>query len=77
MQAEAFESIISFGQYLHWSQIQFDHFRTFNEESNDADFIGALAHWLASVYVTAEGWRELDLSDSTISNLITKYDDVY
>lgn len=77
MQAEAFESIISFGQYVHWSQIQFDHFRTFNEERNDADFIGALAHWLASVYVAAEGWRELDLSDSTISSLITKYDDVY
>jgi hypothetical protein len=39
MQTEAFESIVSFGQYLHWSQIQFDNFRTFNEESNDADYI--------------------------------------
>jgi hypothetical protein len=77
MQTEAFESIVSFGQYLHWSQMQFDHFRAFNEESNDADYIGALAHWIASVYVAAEAWHELGLSDSTISSLITKYDDIY
>lgn len=77
MQTEGFESIVSFGQYLHWSQMQFDHFRTFNEESRESDFIGALAHWLASVYVAAEGWHELGLSDSRISSLIAKYDDVY
>jgi hypothetical protein len=77
MQTEAFESIISFGQYLHWSQLQFDHFRTFNEKSNDSDFIGALVHWLGSVYVAAEAWHDLDLSDVTITNLITKHDDMY
>lgn len=77
MPTEPFEAIISFGQYLHWSQMQFAHFRTFNEESSEADFIGALAHWLASVYVAAEAWHELGHSDSTISSLVTKYDDVY
>lgn len=77
MQTKAFESIVSFGQYVHWSQMQFAHYQNFDEESSEAEFIGALAHWLASVYVAAEGWHELGLSDSTISNLITKYDDVY
>jgi len=77
MQTKAFESIVSFGQHLHWSQMQFEHFRTFDEESNEAEFVGALSHWLASVYVAAEGWHELGLPDSTISSLISTYDDLY
>ena len=71
------ETIVSFGQYLHWSQMQYEHYRTFQEDSSDADFFGALAHWLASLYVVAEGWQEIGMPDPVISDLIAKYDDYY
>ncbi|WP_297576245.1 hypothetical protein [uncultured Deefgea sp.] len=70
-------AIVSFGQYLHWAQMQYDHYQSFTESSSDADFVGALAHWLASLYVVVEGWQELEKCDPAISNLISKYDDYY
>ena len=70
-------TIASFGQYLHWSQMQYEHFRKYGEESPDAAFIGALAHWLASLYVVVEGWKEIGISDPVISDLLAKYDDYY
>ena len=71
------ETIVGFGQYLHWSQMQYKHYRSFQEDSSDADFFGALAHWLASLYVVAEGWQEIGIPDPVISDLIAKYDDYY
>jgi hypothetical protein len=71
------ETIVSFGQYLHWSQMQYEHYRSFQEDSSEADFFGALSHWLASLYVVAEGWQEIKIPDAVISDLIAKYDDYY
>jgi hypothetical protein len=70
-------AIASFGQYLHWSQMQYEHFKTYGEDSADADYVGALVHWLASLYVVIEGWKELGQDDRLISALLTKYDDYY
>lgn len=69
------EIILSFGQYLHWSQMQYEHYRSYKEDSSDADFFGALAHWLASLYVVAEGWQEIGIPDRVIAELIAKYDE--
>lgn len=71
------KAIASFGQYLHWSQMQYEHFRTYGEDSPEADVVGALVHWLASLYVVIEGWNELGKNDPLISTLLTKYDDYY
>ena len=57
--------------------MQYEHYRSFTEGSPDADFVGALAHWLASLYVVVEGWQEIGEPDPVISNLILKYDDYY
>lgn len=72
-----FEAIASFGQYLHWSQMQYEHFRTYDENSADAAYIGALILWLASLYVVIDGWKELGKSDAVISELLDRYDDYY
>ena len=70
-------AIVSFGQHLHWSQMQYEHYQSFTEDSSDAEFIGVLAHWLASLYVVVEGWQEIGKPDPVISNLIEKYDDYF
>jgi len=71
------DTIVGFGQYLHWSQMQYENYRSFQEDSSDAEFFGALAHWLASLYVVADGWQEIGIPDPVISNLIATYDDYY
>jgi len=70
-------AIASFGQHLHWSQMQYVHYQSFKEDSSDEEFFGAMAHWLASLYVVVEGWQAIGKSDPIISNLIEKYDDYY
>ena len=70
-------AIVSFGQHLHWSQMQYDHYQSFKEDRSEAEFLGAMAHWLASLYVVVEGWQAIGRSDPTIYGLIEKYDDYY
>ena len=72
-----FESLVSFGQYVHWSHMQFEHSQGFDEQSKDADFSGAFVHWIASVYVATEAWKELGILDPTITEIITAYDDLF
>ena len=72
-----FEQLVSFGQYLHWSLLQFAHFETFDEHSKDADFCGAMVHWVASVYVGTEAWKQLGIPDPTLTDIIDKYDDLF
>lgn len=70
-------AIASFGQHLHWSQLQFNHFKTYGEDSTDADYNGTLILWLASLYVVADAWKELGKSDETISSLLENYEDYF
>lgn len=69
------EAIASFGQYVHWSTMQHEHFRTYDEDSADADHTGALILWLASLYVVVDAWKELGKTDKVVSELLDSYDD--
>ncbi len=71
------ETIMAFGQYLHWSELQYKHYQSLQEDTPESDYVGALAHWLASLYVVTEGWQQIGIPDPVLSDLVTKYDDYY
>jgi hypothetical protein len=37
------------------------------------EFMTFTQHWLASLYVVAEGWREIELSDETVNAMIDRH----
>lgn len=68
-------NMIAWGQYIHWSSIQYEQYRTIAEEDCQySRFIGFISHWLASQYVI-KGWEELKEHDSSIHELLAKYPD--
>ncbi len=67
-----FEHLVSWGQYLHWAQLQLDRFLS-SEESDQATRLGSVAQWLAAEYVALEGWAELGLRSERVSLLLTAY----
>jgi len=66
-------SILSWGQYLHWAELQFLRFKACDESTNTAECIGSVAHWLAAEYVVLEGWREMRGSDPAINEILELY----
>ena len=71
--ARTFESLVPWGQYLHWAELQFSQFKKQQPEIDSASAIGATAHWLAAEYVVLEGWEELGLQDDRITRLLATY----
>jgi hypothetical protein len=65
--------VLAWGQYVHWADLQFGHFRALTESDSDADRIGICAHWLASENAVVEGWHKLGLEDVTITELLSRY----
>lgn len=66
-------SIIAWGQYLHWAELQFRRYMACDEETGTSELVGTAAHWLAAVQVVQEGWREIGASDETIERVLTLY----
>ena len=67
------EGIIPWGQYLHWEELQFVRAKELPSDCDEASRIGVVAHWLASLYVVLEGWKELSLQDDRIALLLSQY----
>jgi hypothetical protein len=38
------DQLIAWGQYVHWADIQFDHFRKFDPDGDQVVRIGVVAH---------------------------------
>jgi len=76
MSLENLPKMISWGQYLHWAEIQYSEYKqSINNDMDDSSFFGKIAHWLAAEYVVLEGWYEIKESDEIIDELISSYDD--
>lgn len=69
----SFLKVASWGQYVHWAELQFRQFRILTPESNEAAAIGLAAHWLAAEYVVLEGWEKMKLEDARIASLLSHY----
>jgi len=69
------ESMIAWGQYIHWSHLQTERHSSMAEEYSEAEFFGSVAHCLASQYIVIEGWQELNMHDEYIETLLAKYED--
>lgn len=68
--------LISWGQYIHWADLQFERFHEQTEENSDnSAYIGLHSHWLAALYVVVEGWEGLKESDPLIDELLAEYSD--
>ncbi len=71
-----FNRIISWGQYIHWADIQYKHFKeNLHEDTDRSSFTGLFVHFLAAQYVVIEGWIELKEDDKSINQLLSKYSD--
>ena len=76
MNEEKFHKLISWGQYVHWANIQYEQTRRISKENcHYSRTIGAGAHWLAAQYVVIEGWNALKEKDASINRLLSKYED--
>ena len=67
---------IAWGQYVHWSDLQFRRFMELSRLSEDTvgnDHIGVMAHWLAAEYVVLEGWKQLGHQDCKLGKLLSLY----
>lgn len=81
-----FETILSWGRYLHWSDMHFhQYFGGSEEELFKEDHpttmrtFAIISQWLASLYVVLEGWKELNDKDYRIDkilNISKKYPDL-
>ncbi len=72
------DRVMALGQYIHWSRLQYDSFRhAADNDKPDAEFIGRLAHWLASLHVVIEGWYELKCSDERIDRILGCYEEYH
>ena len=68
--------VASCGKYIYRSDIDrhnFEH-RVQNDDSG-IRFFTYSSQWLASLYVVAEGWDSLKLSDTAIDKLLSVYED--
>jgi len=68
-------TVVAWGQYVYWCELQFSRFRALPEEKDGAHHIGVVAHWLASEHVVLEGWLQLRHSDEKLEKLISLYPD--
>jgi hypothetical protein len=66
-------SIIAWGQYLHWAELQFRRYLACEEGTGTSEVLGSAAHWLAAEYVVQEGWREIGASDEAIERVLMLY----
>ena len=75
---EKFDQLLSWGRYLHWSDLNFQKYFSFgNDKSlNKGDAVGDMlllafvSQWLASLYVVLEGWQELNEKDERIDKIL-------
>lgn len=65
--------LLAWGQYIHWTDLQFRRYRSISDEISESDQIGIVCHWLAAEYVVLEGWKELNQKDDRIDLLISLY----
>jgi len=75
--AERIERVLAWARYLHWADLHRRHFYTWMESphdvANDEDgwnFVASVSAWYASLWVVVEGWKELELDDSSIDKLL-------
>ncbi|EOC7934613.1 hypothetical protein ACPFMM_003466 [Vibrio cholerae] len=72
------DRVMALGQYIHWSRLQYDSFRhAADNDKPNAEFVGRLAHWLASLQVVIEGWYELKCSDARIDRILGCYEEYH
>jgi len=64
---------VAWGQYVHWSELQFRRFMELSEDAVNNDHVGVTAHWLAAEYVVLEGWKQLDHHDRRLDKLLSLY----
>ncbi len=66
-------TLLAWGQYLHWCDLQFKQFSSLTNGAEGDSDIGAAAYWLASEYVVLEGWQEIGDNDAKIDRLLALY----
>jgi hypothetical protein len=64
------QKVISWFQYLHWADINFDRYICYDESS--VTEIAIAFQWFASEYVAIEGWKKVGFRDSEIDELLSK-----
>jgi hypothetical protein len=75
--SERFERLIAWARYLHWADVHRRHFEAWLEAGHDIrdhrhgwEFIALLSAWYASLWVVVEGWREVQLRDLGVDELL-------
>ena len=67
-------TVIAWGQYVHWCDLQFNHSLEISQDTSKSNsVICAMVHWLAAEYVVLEGWQQLGHDDFNINELLTLY----
>jgi len=65
------KEVASWGQYLHWAQLNVDRWIC-PEDHTEVESIAVAYQFFASMYVVIEGWEQLKLEDSEIDNILSQ-----
>jgi len=61
--------LVSWAQYLHWSDINFNRYVCSDDEDSSYNISIAL-QWFASEYVVIDGWKEIQHHDTLIDDFV-------
>jgi hypothetical protein len=64
------DKIISWAQYLHWADLNFDRYLLNDDDEEPSVKIALACHWFASEYVVIEGWLKLKKDSQEIEKLL-------
>jgi hypothetical protein len=77
------EKTLAWARYLFWADLSRRHFDTYVEGPRIEDewqdwwhFFALMSQWYAAEYVVIEGWREADLHDPVIDEVLARSSDV-
>jgi hypothetical protein len=70
------DKIISWAQYLHWADLNFDRYLFSNDDEKPSVKIALACHWFASEYVVIEGWLKLKNDSQEIKEFLFGNEDV-
>ena len=71
MNWDELKEVASWGQYLHWAQLNVDRWIC-AEEHTEAESIAMSFQFFASMYVVIEGWEQLNIRDSEIEEILNQ-----
>lgn len=71
MNWDKLKEVASWGQYLHWAQLNVDRWIC-PEDHTEAESIAVAYQFFASMYVVIEGWKQLKIEDSKIDGILSQ-----